>query len=266
MSQRQIARTRCVPVARLGPADREAMFALMARYYSGVTREAFLRDLDEKQHVIRMLDGEGELAGFSTIQVLHTTYEGRKVVTVFSGDTVIDERCWGQKKLQRTFTAFLLRVRLRYPLRKVYWFLISKGYKTYLLMRNNLLMFPNHQGRTPAGAQAALHHVATLKYPEAYDPQRGVIASCGAAVKDDAADLSPRDLEHPDIRFFCAQNPGWKRGDELCCLADVQLYRLLLSALKYSLIYPLLALFGRGPRRRGARAQAVVGSRDGGTP
>jgi len=240
------------------------MYELMARYYSGMSREGFERDLDEKQHVIRMLDAEGGLAGFSTIQVLHSTYAGRKVVTVFSGDTVIDERCWGQKALQRAFVSFLISVRLRYPLRKVYWFLISKGYKTYLLMSNNLHMFPNSRGKTPAGAQAALHHVAKLKYPEKYDAERGVIASCGAAVKYAAADLAEADLENPDIRFFCERNPGWKQGDELCCLADVRLRELALCVLKYTLVYPLLTLLGRNPRQRRSGARAVVGSRDGG--
>ncbi|MEZ6189609.1 MAG: hypothetical protein R3F62_31985 [Planctomycetota bacterium] len=265
MSPVRIARTRLVRVSRLDAAERDAMFTLMARYYVGMERAGFERDLDEKQFVIRMQAQDGELLGFSTIQLLHSTYAGRKVVTVFSGDTVIDERCWGQKQLQRTFTKFLLRTRLRYPLRTVYWFLISKGYKTYLLMRNNLKMFPNHTGRTPAGAQEALERVARLKYPDAYDPERGVIKSCGAAVKHEVADLDPRDLEHPDIGFFCAQNPGWRQGDELCCLADVRLRELLISALKYSLLYPLLTLLGRDPRGARKRPVPVVGSRDGGT-
>ena len=30
-------------------------------------------------------------------------------------------------------------------------------------------------------------------------------------------------LRHPDIAFFCDQNPGHEQGDELCCLGRLTL-------------------------------------------
>lgn len=264
MTPLRIARSRRRPVAGLAADERDAMFELMARYYSGVTREAFERDLGAKQHVICLYGEDRSLVGFSTIQLLHSEYGGRKVVTLFSGDTVIDERCWGQKQLQREFVRFLVRTRLRYPLRKFYWFLISKGYKTYLLMSNNFRMFPSYKGDTPGGARQVLDQVARMKYPDAYDAERNVIASCGQAVKDEAVDFSADDLENPHIRFFSERNPGWKRGDELCCLGDITFRSLLICVWKYGVLYPLLSLLGRNPRRRRSRPQPVVGSPDGG--
>jgi len=246
---RRITRTRVEPVGRLTAADREAMWALFARYYDKVTRAEFERDLDEKQYLIRMHDAAGGLCGFSTIQVLETRLGGRAVEAVFSGDTVIDRSVWGQKQLQRVFTRFLIGRKLRRPFGRVYWFLISKGHKTYLLMRNNLTMFPNYERATPPDVRTVLDHVARLKYPDRYDPDRGVIAyPDGSAVRSDVADVTPEAREDPDVRFFLERNPGWLHGDELCCLAELRLRELLLAGLKYGVWAPLRRLFGR--RRR----------------
>lgn len=254
---RRIARTRTEPVSGLGPLDRDVMFALMERYYEDVTRAQFDADLAGKQHVIRMFDAAGGLCGFSTIQLLPFVHEGREVLAVFSGDTVIDRACWGQKQLQRAFSAFLLRLRLtrRGPL---YWFLISKGFKTYLLMRHNLRCYPNHAEPTPPAAQALLDHVARLKYPDHYDAQRGVISFPlpAGAVRSDYAQVSAADLEDPDIRFFVARNPGYARGDELCCLAEISLLPVCWALLRYALLAPL-----RGLRRSSARPEPVGGAR-----
>jgi hypothetical protein len=222
-------------VAKLTEDDRDAMYALMVRYYDGVPREQFEADLAGKQHLIRMLDAEGGLCGFSTIQLLTVPYAGRELTVVFSGDTVIDRACWGQKALQRAFTRFLLglRVRRRGPL---YWFLISKGFKTYLLMRNNLVSYPNHEGPTPPEVQALIDHVSRLKYPEHYDPERGVIAfpEAAGAVRPDFAEVNEADLENPDIRYFVAKNPGYVRGEELCCLAEITLRQLGAALVRYA--------------------------------
>lgn len=225
------------------------MFALMVRYYDGVTREQFEADLDGKQHLIRMFDADGGLCGFSTIQLIPFDYEGRPTLTVFSGDTVIDRACWGQKALQKAFGQFLLRLLITRR-ERLYWFLISKGFKTYLYMRHNLTSYPNHAQPTPPEFQALLDHMAGLKYPEHYDPQRGVIEFPGetCVVKDAHDCLVATDLEDPDIRFFVERNPGYVRGDELCCLARVTVREVVWSALRYGVGAPLKRLFKPRPR------------------
>jgi hypothetical protein len=231
----RITKTRIERVGRLSAADRDAMFGLLDAYYDKVTRADFDRDLDEKRFVIRMF-GVDELAGFSTIQLLESEHGGRRILTVFSGDTVIARPYWGQKQLQIHFTRFLIKLRLRHPFRRVFWFLISKGYKTYLLMRNNLTCYPNHEGPTPADVKQILDHVAALKYPDRYDPQRGVIGyPDGSAVKPEAHCLEQGIEQDPDIQFFLQANPGWIHGDELCCLAEIRMSELAGAGLKYAL-------------------------------
>jgi hypothetical protein len=238
--------TRLEPAPNLTSRDREAMFALFERYYRSVTRERFLDDLAGKQLVIRILAG-GELAGFSTIQLIRTDFEGRPIVTIFSGDTVIDRAWWGAKALQRAFFFFLMRTKLAHPMTSVFWFLISKGHKTYLLMRNNFTSWPNRHEETPPRIQALLDHVARLKFDEHYDAVRGIVRfpECLGAVRPDFVDIPRDDAVDPEVRFFLERNPGHGAGDELCCLAEIRMSELLRAGVKYFVAKPLGRVLGR---------------------
>lgn len=209
--RRRIARTRLDRVRTLTAPERGEMLALMQRYYDGVTPAQFDRDLNEKRFVIRLLDAQGELCGFSTIQELRLDHDGRPILVVFSGDTVIDRACWGQKNLQRAFTRYLIRCLILEPRRRLCWFLISKGYKTYLLMRNNLLSYPNCAHPTPPSLKAILDLAARTKFGEQHDAERGVLPAKGEdaqTVKEGFRDLTPAELEDPEIRFFVERTPA----------------------------------------------------------
>ena len=83
-------------VGDLEPADHDAIFALMALHYDNANRSTFESDLAEKRWAIQVWDQPtGALCGFSTQMVLTTDVDGRSVKALFSGDTVIDRRHWG---------------------------------------------------------------------------------------------------------------------------------------------------------------------------
>lgn len=222
MARRLAART--VPREALSPGDREAMWDLFARHYEAVTRAGFEADLADKSHVILLRPaGEERLAGFSTLTSFPVVVQGRTVVVVFSGDTVVDPAWWGQTALQRAFLAWVIRVWLARPRTPVYWFLISKGYRTYLLLTRN---FPEHWPRydrpTPAFQAALLDTVARARFGDAWDADRGVLrfATCAGRLREGVAPVDPGTTA-PDVRFFVARNPGHAEGDELCCLGRV---------------------------------------------
>jgi hypothetical protein len=64
----------------------------------------------------------------------------------------------------------------RYPAGSLFWFLISKGYKTYrylpLFFRE---YYPRHTAPTPPWAQSIIDVLGRQKYPRAYDPSAGII-------------------------------------------------------------------------------------------
>lgn len=206
-------------VASLTRPELDAMWTLFESAYAGARREAFERDLSEKHHVIVLKDHRRQLQGFSTL--LRLEVEGACVV--FSGDTIVSPGFWGQTALQRAFIWYLMTQRHARPATPVYWFLITKGYRTYLLISR---YFPNHWPRhsapLPDSEAALLDTLCKAKFGDAWDAGSGLLRYAGP----DAVRLSqtlahvPKRLEQdPDVNFFLQKNPRWAEGDELCCLA-----------------------------------------------
>src|SRR4029079_15523392 len=106
----------------------------------------------KKEHVIVLRDsGDGSLKGYSTLYVFDASVDGRRVKAVFSGDTIVDDMYWGQSTLQRAFFRYVLALKVRNPTVPLYWFLISKGFRTYLLLSRNFPEYwPRHEASTPA--------------------------------------------------------------------------------------------------------------------
>lgn len=216
---------RLVPVAEVTRAQRDAMFALMDRYYENVRRDVFESDLTEKQWVIQVLHPrDGELCGFSTQMLLDVTVGGRPITALFSGDTIIDRAHWGDSALTHVWGRLALRLIDERPDAELYWFLISKGYKTYRFLPIFFHAFYPHPERpTPEGMEAVLDGLARAKYPHTYDAERGIIRA-GAGhdrLRAGVAEITPQRLRDPFVRFFLERNPGHVRGEELCCLAPL---------------------------------------------
>jgi hypothetical protein len=220
----------------LDRASRDAMWDLFARYYTDVRRAVFEADLDEKDHVILLRDeGDGSVRGMSTLKVHELVVGGRRVRAVFSGDTIVDAAYWGQSALHWAFLAYLARVKLQTPLQPVFWFLISKGYKTYLLLARNFpTHYPRHERATPAWEQAVLDALARGRYGDAYEPSSGLLrfASEHGRLCEKVAPLTDQLLAMPDVRFFVERNPRHAQGDELCCIGRVGLDFVLYGALR----------------------------------
>ena len=215
---------RVVPTAKLSTSLRQEMFALFQRYYDQVDFERFALDLRPKQYVILLFDAERKLQGFSTLQHLEVQRNGNTIRGIFSGDTVVDEKFWGQRTLGRIFLRHLWKEKCKHPFSPLWWFLISKGYKTYLLMANS---FPEHYPRferpTPPEAQDVMDAFAEQMFPDAYQKASGTIefAAPHGQLKNRVAPITPDLLENPRIAFYQERNPGWRLGNELTCVAKM---------------------------------------------
>jgi len=215
-----------VAVPRLDDATRQEMWELFSSYYCESSYETFVEDLEHKDHVIVLRSrADGSLGGFSTLQCYKTELHGRRAVVVFSGDTLVAIQHWGQTALQNAFFRYIIWAKLSHPLCPVYWFLITKGYKTYLLLSRNFPVYwPRHERSTPAWESALLDTLATEKFGDRWVPERGVLKHM-----EDSGRLregvAPVDEEisalRPDIHYFVTKNPGHAEGDELCCIGLV---------------------------------------------
>jgi hypothetical protein len=216
---------RLVTVAELTLAQRKEMFLLMERHYVNVQRTVFDADLAEKRWIILVTDpATGRLCGFSTQVLLDVTVAGRPVRALFSGDTIIGREHWGDPALAHIWGHLALSLIDAHPDSELYWFLISKGYRTYRFLPVFFHEFhPRHDEATPDWAAAVIDALAQSLYQEEYDAAAGVVRATPHQyrLREGIADVTPERLQDPHVRFFHRRNPGHVRGDELCCLAPL---------------------------------------------
>jgi len=198
----------------------EAMFSLMQTFYDDVSRNVFISDLMDKDYCILLCNDGGEVVGFSTQKIMSFDMGGRMIHGVFSGDTIIHKDYWGSFELYTVFARFFFAYAEKYD--DFYWFLISKGYKTYRMLPlffNDF--YPDREKATPEPEQSIMHGYASRLYPEAYNDRTGVIEyhTIKDKLKKGVADITDKELRNPDIRFFLQANPNYAQGDDLVCIA-----------------------------------------------
>ena len=202
-------------VARLSESDRRGMESLYRRYYEGAPDECFRHDLSEKDHAI-VLREDGAVVGFSTMKLLDVA--GRKVL--FSGDTVVDAACRNQTGLAGAFGHVMRR--LNDELEEAPdWFLICKGARTYRFLPTFFKRYVPGR-KEDAELSARLASIARAVYPREYDEAAGVLRFGDGKdrLKGDALRMDAESIRFRNL------NPGWARGDELCCLAPLSMDNL----------------------------------------
>lgn len=217
--------SRTVIVKDLPFEFKQKMFLLFNKYYENVDEEKFYKDLEAKDKSIILEDKRKILRGFSTITEIQTTNSKGTLYGVFSGDTVIESNYWGGTQLTMEFFKNVLKVKFKHPKSEVYWFLISKGFKTYLLLANNFKnYYPRFDRQTPSKHKKIINDFATHLYGELYQSKNMIIKASGNydRLKGTVAPITSEMIKKsPKIAFFNKMNPGWVKGDELCCIGRV---------------------------------------------
>lgn len=221
-----------VDVPTLTERQRDSMFRLLQRYFSGVERAVFEKDLGEKQWAVLLLAGDGSVVGFTTLMTWRERSPkdfgcdgldgSEEVLILFSGDTIVDRAHWGELALWRAWGSLAERAVEESGL-PAYWFLLCSGYKTYRFLTTFFSRF--YPRRDPpvghAGGEARLLDlVATRRFDGRWDREAGIVRlGDGVALRRGVADIGERELADPDIAFFVRANPGHDAGDELACIA-----------------------------------------------
>lgn len=201
------------------------MYRVFSRYYANTDLDTFVQDMSRKSGVFLLTEKKGHrIVGFSTWTEVALNISKGKALGIFSGDTILEKDYWGNKALQKAFALRLLKIKLTRPGTRVFWLLISKGYKTYLLLANN---FYNHfpsPDRNDRSLASMVDQYCERLFPDYYDRDQRLLdfGRCSQHLKDDVADITPslRNTNHK-IRFFDDANPNWRRGTELPCVGEV---------------------------------------------
>jgi hypothetical protein len=209
-----------VPADTLSPEQTDRLFSLYAAHYDATDRRRFLGDLADKDHVILLCDAEsGRINGFSTQKLVRAG--GARAL--FSGDTIIDPACWGEQELVKAWSRYAGRL-LAEEKTPLWWLLISKGHRTYLYLPLFFAEYwPRLEEKTPEPARRLTDAFAAAKFGAAWVPERGVLSfpeSMGQ-LKPALAEVTAGRKDDARVRFFLERNPGYARGEELVCLAEI---------------------------------------------
>jgi hypothetical protein len=220
-------KTKIIRRADLCSEQIQNMFEVMREYYEGVQIEEFEKDLSECESVILLCSPNGAIQGFSTIHKNQLQNLGKRKIALFSGDTVLRRKYWGNGALAHAFGRYLFTTKIKHPFTDVYWFLTSKGYKTYLLMTNNFpIHYPRYDVPTPPDVKAMMDRFYLTKFNNEYRPEAGLVIPNNpnpCRLRETVATIGSHELIEPKIAFFVDQNREWNKGHELGCIAKVSI-------------------------------------------
>lgn len=227
---------RFTPVGDISVHEIRQMYQIFQKYYHHTDLDTFLRDLSNKTGVVLVRTrAEREIVGFTTVRIMDMQSGKLRGKGFFSGDTILEKQYWGSRAMQLGLFRVMLREKLRRPLRPVFWLLISKGYKTFLLMANNFEnYYPNPENRRPELRQLVWQYCEDL-FPGVYDPEKEVLdfGESAQCLREDVAAVSDElRRREPKIDFFQRRNPEWHRGTELPCIGVVDARTLMAFAMK----------------------------------
>lgn len=213
-----------IKIKDLTPSDKINMLQLHLRYYDNVFEAHFFTDLMEKDWVILLRDDAGLIQGFSTIQLIWLEIEGVEHLFLFSGDTVVSESIRNAPALTGAFIHFMYALIGSYPETPRFWFLITKGYRTYRFLPLYFNeYYPIHNKNVPGYFQKVLDTVAFHKFGDAYIPEAHLLRfkTDRDYLKPEHAAIAKGRLNKPDVKFFLEKNPNYHQGEELTCITAI---------------------------------------------
>jgi hypothetical protein len=213
-----------VSIDQLCPSAVNQLYGLYEQCYDGSDRTRFEADLLEKQWIIVLRDATSSVTvGFSTQMLIDTDVDRKPVCALFSGDTVIHPSYWGSQELVRAWCRLAGRLKAQMLDRPLYWFLISKGHRTYLYLPYFFHHFhPRYDQPNPAFVEKLIRALGTTKYPGEFNLKTGLIEhrNCHDRVKTNL-DATAKHLNNPHVEFFLRRNPSYRNGTELLCVAEI---------------------------------------------
>jgi len=204
---------------------KKEMFSILNDYFDNVTYADFRRDLQDKDWVILLKEaGSEKVRGFSTQKLIRVKVNNIPVKALFSGDTIISKEYWGGFELVKKWFDLVFSIMEDGERAKLYWFLISMGYRTYRYLPVYFKeYYPRFDRMTPSFEKSVINALGSLKFPNEYDSQKGVIHfdQKAAHLKNGFSEIPENKLKDPNVSFFLKKNAKYIEGDELVCIAEL---------------------------------------------
>lgn len=211
--------------SKISVKDLKRMYGIYQKYYANTSYEIFETDFLKKTGVFLIREPKNKhIVGFSTILERDFLVDGKAQHAFFSGDTIIEQEYWGSRALQRAMYRYIVAYKFRHPFNPAYWILISKGFKTYLLLANNYYSYYPHYGDKNNRLEEYVTSYCEQYFKEYYDPKTGLI-NFGNDYQPLKGEVAPITKEmrqkNQKIEFFENKNPTWEDGTELPCIGEI---------------------------------------------
>jgi len=214
---------RILEITEISNSGRSDLFGLFSKHYDDVDLPRFESDFIAKDFAL-VLEHQGRPVGFTTAKLIDFDWRGESISVLYSGDTIVDRLFWGQQELARTWLAQIGRLARQQPGRRMVWFLIVKGHRTYRYLPVFAREFVPTSKAADAGELSELRDaIATSMFGSQFDPASGTVqfATPQGRLRAEFADPTARELKLPGVGYFLTANPGFREGDELACLCEL---------------------------------------------
>lgn len=212
----------------------DEFYALYDTYYEGLTFESFKHTFYNKDYLITLYDNHQKVCGFTTVEVIHFAFNHKPRCALFSGDTIVNHKFWGQQILSYEWCKLAGKIKLQLGQVPLYWFLISKGHRTYRFLNNFSKDYYPSAKVFNKKYHDIVNYLALKKYPKHYNPEKGIIEFEGHSdyLRPAWQLESSLVVKNKYAKYFETLNPGYMHGDELVCLTELHQDNLRSIALK----------------------------------
>jgi hypothetical protein len=212
-------------VEKFSVQDLRVMYSIYEKYYENTSFDIFQSDFYKKTGAFIICHPDtGRIVGFSTLMKCDIKAGDKTYHALFSGDTVIEKEFWGTRALQRAMYIYLITEKVKHPTEPVYWMLISKGFKTYLLLANNFFTYyPHFKGKNQR-LSGVVDSYCRQYFGDYYDPASKILnfGNDYQPLKENVAPITEiMRSNNPKIKFFEERNPNWVQGTELPCVGEI---------------------------------------------
>jgi len=203
--------------------ERQDMANLYLAYFDGSSEAQIFSDLKDKTEVL-MLEFDGRLVGFTTLQVFEYSWLGKSIRVIYSGDTIVDKAHWGQQALAFAWINRMGELKREYLELPMYWFVIVKGHRTYKYLPTFGKSFYPHWSIDRSDLKPLADALAKEKFGANYNPKTGIVEfpESKGHLKMEIALPTDEEKNKESVQFFLKKNPKYLIGHELVCLCEIE--------------------------------------------
>jgi hypothetical protein len=215
--------TRTKKIQDLTDDDLVRMSGLFLSHYDACTQAQMRADLKTKCEAL-LLFHNSEMVGFTTLQVYEQQWAGRQIRIVYSGDTVVDHRHWGQQALAFSWISHIRNIRDEKPMLPLYWFVIIKGHRTFKYLSTFAKSFYPHWSLERLDLKPLADQLAREKFGDRYNCNTGIVEydRSQGHLKNGISLPGSHDMNKAPVRFFVTRNPDYLIGHELVCICELE--------------------------------------------